>query len=108
MFRTAIIAAASVLTLSAGVAAAQDAPSMSVSASGLDLQSAAGAASYLQRVKDAAAKVCGNTSYVMHTEQDDVDACVKETTADAVAATEAPLVTALYAHRPSEIEMAEK
>ena len=114
MFRQAIIAAASVLALStgalaAGAASAQDAPSMTINTKGLDLASPTDAKVFYEHLKSAAGQVCsGGQSYFMPSDQDRYDACVKATTADAVASVHAPLVTALFDNVSAQTQVASK
>jgi UrcA family protein len=109
MFRTLILAAVAVITVSAGAASAQDSIPMTISAKGLDLASPADAKVYYDRVRRAAAQACaGGQSDFLPSEQDLHDACIRGAIADAVAATNAPLVTALYDGRTARSQVAAK
>jgi UrcA family protein len=107
---TALVAAFGLAAV-AGPVSAQAAPggeiSIKVQTGDIDLSKPAGAAVMLQRIHNAASKICGPapTDWLHFGAQ--YKACLKETSDRAVARLDSPMVTAMNGGAPSSVRVAE-
>lgn len=91
----AIVMGVSLVGAGATAVLAGNAPGITINHKDLDLTQEADAKIMLQRIKDAARRICDVTATADLTTKTARQACVQETANDAVASLHSPLVTAL-------------